>query len=151
MRLVIALLACLIASAAHAADRAQLDAVSVHVFLTKSGTLSRDVSTDFAAWNFVPEGEGIPQGERFYAVLVRVRLTAPGEMFAKGPQADVVVTNRQTRKVIKRERIAEVYIGKDGWTFVPVFVPDAACGPLDIVVTGGGKKIATMLNAKCGE
>jgi hypothetical protein len=151
MRFLIAFCAFLLAPAAHAQDRATLDAVSLHLFLTKSGTLSRDVSANFSSWNFAPEGEGIPEGERFYAMLVRVRLTAPREVFAKGTQAEVVVTNRETRKVVKRERIANVYIGSEGWTFAPVFVPDAACGPFDIVVTGGAKKIAKALEAKCGE
>jgi hypothetical protein len=154
MRLVIVVLALLItpvAKAAQAQDRAILDAVSLHVFLTKSGMLSRDVSENFGAWNFAPQGEGIEEGERFYAMLVRVRFTSPREVFAKGTQAEVVVTDRATRKVIKRERIADVYIGGDGWTFAPVFVPNAACGPFDVVVTGGGKRITKALEAKCGE
>ena len=158
MRLAILFLALLVGTAAHAApaqkaepDRATLDAVSLHVFLTKSGTLSRDVSENFGAWNFAPQGEGIEEGERFYAMLVRVRLTAPREVFARGTQAEVVVTDRQTRKVIRRERIANVYIGSAGWTFVPVFVSDAACGPFDVVVTGRDKKITKSLEAKCGE
>jgi hypothetical protein len=158
MRLAILLLMLLVATAARAApaqkgeqDRATLDAVSLHVFLTKSGTLSRDVSENFGAWNFTPQGEGIEEGERFYAMLVRVRLTAPREVFAQGTQAEVVVTSRLTRRVVKRERIADVYIGSGGWTFVPVFVADASCGPFDVVVTGGGKKITKTLEVKCGE
>jgi hypothetical protein len=151
MRLAIVLLALLIAPPALAQERATLDAVSLHLFLTKSGTLSRDVSENFGAWNFTPDGEGIPQGERFYAMLVRVRFTAPHEVFAKGAQAEVVVTDRQSRKVVKRERIVDVYVGSDGWTFMPIFVPNAACGPFDIVVTGGGKTITKALEARCGE
>lgn len=153
--LVLALLAATGALAAptqkSAPDRATLDAVSLHVFLTKSGTLSRDVSENFGAWNFAPQGEGIEDGERFYAMLVRVRFTSPREIYAPGTQAEVVVTDRATRKVIKRERIADVYIGSAGWAFAPVFVTDAACGPFDVVVTGGGKKIMKSLEAKCGE
>jgi hypothetical protein len=154
MRFAIVLFALLIAPAAKAAqaqDRATLDAVSLHLFLTKSGTLSRDVSENFGSWNFAPDGDGIPEGERFYAVLVRVRFTSPREILAKGTQAEVVMTDRAIRKVIKRERIADVYIGSDGWTFAPVFVPNAACGPFDVVVTGGGRRITKALEAKCGE
>jgi hypothetical protein len=152
-RLLAILLALVFVGSARAADRAQLDSISVHLFLTKSGTLSPDVTAmaTFAAWNFVPEGEGIGAGERFDAILIKVRLTAPHEVFAKGPQAEVVMREQHSRKVVRRERIANVYVGKDGWTFVPVFVADAACGPFDIVATGGGRRIVKMLNVKCGE
>ena len=133
-------------------ERARLDAVSVHLFLTKSGMLSPDVETidGFGAWNFALQGKDI-DGERFYSFLIKVRLTAPGGVFAKGPQAKVVVTHRRTKKVIKREHIADVYIGPYGWTIVPVWVADGACGPFEVVVTGNGKRIAKSLEAACGE
>ena len=141
------------ASPALAQGKAQLDAVSVHLFLTTSGTLSPDVTAipGFFSRNFSPHGEGIGADERFNDFIVRVRLTSPRETFAKGTQAEVVVTNRATKKVIKRERVADVYIGSNGWTFKPVFVPNAACGPFDVVVTGGGRKIIKALEATCGE
>lgn len=133
--------------------RAQLEAISVHLFLSTSGTLSPDVGSikDFGARNFSVQGEGIADNERFHAVLIKVRMTSKGEIFAKGPQAEVVVTDRRTRKVIRRERIADLYIGSHGWTFVPVFLPDAACGPFDIVATGGGRRIVKSLEVSCGE
>jgi hypothetical protein len=34
---------------------------------------------------------------------------------------------------------------------VPVFVADAACGPFEVVVTGGGRKIVKQIEATCGE
>ncbi len=132
--------------------RADIDSVSVHLFLTKSGALSADVETieGFGAWNFALQGKDI-DGERFYSFLIKVKMTAPGEVFAKGRQAEVVVTDRRTKKIVKRERIADVYIGPNGWTIVPVWIADGACGPFDIVVSGGGKRIAKSLEAACGE
>jgi hypothetical protein len=132
--------------------RAQLDAMSVHLFLTKSGTLSPDVETieGFGAWNFALQGKDI-DGERFYSFLVKVRLTAQGGVFAKGQQAEVVVTDRRTKRVVKRERITDVYIGPNGWTIVPIWIADGACGPFEIVASGGGKRIAKTLEAACGE
>jgi hypothetical protein len=52
-----------------------LEGVSVHLFLEKSGSLSRDVTAvkDFQSWNFVPSGTGIPDDERFNDILVKVR------------------------------------------------------------------------------
>lgn len=141
------------AGAARAQDRAELDSISVHLFLTKAGALSEDVEKieGFGAWNFAVQGSGIEPGERFYSFLIKVRLTAPRGVFAKGRQAEVVVRDRRTRKVVKRERISDVYIGPNGWTVLPVFVEDGACGPFEIVATGRGKRIAKMLEAACGE
>jgi hypothetical protein len=138
---------------AQAQGKAQLDAVSIHLFLATSGMLSPDLETikGFGARNFSVQGEGIADNERFYAVLIKVRLTSKGETFAQGQQAQVTVTDRRTKKVVRRERIADVYIGSHGWTFVPVFLPDAACGPFDVVVTGSGRKIAKAIEATCGE
>ncbi len=135
-----------------AADRATLDAVSVHLFLQKSGTLSADVTAieGFFARNFVPDGKGFADGERFNDVLVRIRFTAAKEIFAEGQQAEVVVTD-STKKVVSRKRIADLYVGGHGWSFVPVYLADVACRPLTVTVTGGGKRIVKSLPFSCGE
>lgn len=159
LRLAVAL-ACVLAAATHgraegkkSPDRAQLDAVSVHLFLATSGTLSPDVETieGFGARNFSLFGKGFAESERFYSALIRVRFTSMGEVFAKGTQAEVVVSDRWKKRVVKRERIADLYIGDHGFTHVPVFLPNAACGPFEIVVTGGGRKIVRQLEVSCGE
>jgi hypothetical protein len=136
-----------------AQGKAQLDAVSIHLFLATSGALSPDVETikGFGARNFSVWGEGIADNERFYAALIRVRFTSKGEVFAQGAQALVVVTDRSKKQAVRRERIADVYVGSHGYTHVPVFLPSAACGPLEIVVTGSGRKIVRQLEATCGE
>jgi hypothetical protein len=141
------------ATPALAQGKAQLDAVSIHLFLATSGTLSPDVTTikGFGARNFSVQGEGLADNERFYAALIKLRFTSKGEVFAQGPQAQVVVTDRWKKRVVKRERIADLYIGSHGVTHVPVYLPDAACGPFEIVVTGGGRKIVKQLEATCGE
>ena len=124
----------------------------VHLFLDKSGTLSKDILTipNFRSWNFSTDAEGIPDGGHFRAILITLRITAPGEHFAKGKVADVTLTNHD-KKVVKRARVADVYIGTEGAIFAPVFVEDAACGPFDLVVTGKGKRIAKRLEIHCGE
>lgn len=141
------------AAAAQAQGRARLDSITVHAFLTKSGTLSDDLAKieDFGARNFSIQGKGIAEGERFYAVLIKVKLTAPKEIFAKGTQAEIVVTDRRTRKVVRREKIADLYVGDHGWTIQPVFLPDAACGPFEIVASGGGRRLTRTVEATCGE
>jgi hypothetical protein len=136
-----------------AQDRVQLDSVTIHLFLATSGSLSPDIDTikGFGARNFSVEGEGIRDNERFYAALVRVRFTSPREVFAQGTQAQVVVTDRWKKRVVRREEIANVYVGSHGHTHVPVFLPNAACGPFEVVVTGGGRRIVKQIEATCGE
>jgi len=135
-----------------ARDRAQLDSVTIHLFLATSGTWSPDIETieGFGAWNFALQGQGIADNERFYVAMIRVRFTSPRGVYADGTQAQVVVTDRKTKRVVKRERIAGVYIGSHGSTHVPVFL-NAACGPFEVVVTGGGRKIVKQIEAACGE
>lgn len=140
-------------SSAWAQGKAQLDTVTIHLFLATWGTWSPDIETikGFGAWNFSLQGEGIADNERFYAALIRVRFTSPREVFADGTQAQVMVTDRRSKRVVRRERIAGVYIGSRGYTHVPVFLPNAACGPFEVVVTGGGRKIVKQIEAACGE
>ena len=148
----VAIIVLLLTSSAQA-QKAVLDSVSVHLFLEKSGALSPDVTAipNFRTWNFAPATEGVPQDELFHAILIKLRITAPGEHFAKGKVAEVTLTNRETKKVVKRARIANVYIGPEGAVFVPVLIEDAACGPFTLVVTGGARRIAKSLEINCGE
>ena len=134
-------------------DTVQLDSVSIHLFLTTAGVFSPDVETieGFGAWNFGVQGTGILPNERFHSALINVRMTSKGEVYARGTQAQVVVTERRTKRVFKRERIADVHIRAAGVTHLPVFLPDAACGPFEVVVTGGGRRIVKQLEAACGE
>ena len=149
----VAVILLLLTSSAQAQNKAVLDAVSVHLFLAKSGTLSPDITAipGFRTWNFASVGEGIPDDEHFRAILIRLRITAPGEHFAKGKVAELTLTNRLTKKIVKRARVADVYIGPEGAIFVPVLVEDAACGPFNLVVTGGARRIAKSLEFNCGE
>lgn len=155
-RIAIAIFFLAAATSAHAQkapDRARLDSISVHLFLATSGTLSEDVDKidGFGARNFSLQGKGIADNERFYSALIKVKLTAPKEVFAKGTQAEIVVTDRRTKKIVKREKLADIYIGSHGWTIVPIWLQDAACGPFEIVATGSGRKLTRQLEVTCGE
>lgn len=153
MRYTVAAILLMLTSSAQAQNKAALDSVSVHLFLDKSGTFSPDITAipGFHSWNFSTVAEGIPADEHFRAILIKLRITAPGEHFAKGKVAELTLTNRTTKKIIKRARVADVYIGPEGAVFVPVLVEDAACGPFTLVVTGGTRRIAKSLSMDCGE
>lgn len=151
--LALAALVSAVSSFALAQGKVQLDSVTIHLFLETSGTLTPDIDTieGFGARNFSLQGEGIADNERFTAALLKVRFTSQREVFAQGTQAQIVVTDRWRKRVVRRERIAGVYIGSSGYTHVPVFLPDAACGPFEVVVTGGGRKIVKQIESTCGE
>jgi hypothetical protein len=141
------------ASGARAADRAVADAFSVHLFLQKSGVFSTDVTSlpDFNAWNLEVSGRGIPEGERFDSIAIKVRLRADKEVFAKGEQGRLVVTTIKDNKVIRNERIADIYIGPGGVGYRVYFVADVGCRGLQIALTSGGKTLRKTLNFNCGE
>lgn len=149
--IILLLAACV--SAAAARDRAALDGMTVHLFLEKSGQLSPDVTAiaDFKSWNGTPMGAGIPDGETFEALLIKVRFVSKGEVFAKGRQATVTVTNTKTRKTILRRRIADVYVDSAGKITKAVFLSEASCTPLTITVRGGGRTLTKKLDFECGE
>jgi hypothetical protein len=50
-----------------------------------------------------------------------------------------------------RDRSDDVLVGTEGVSHILKFWPNAACGPFEIVVTGGGRKIVKQLEAACGE
>src|SRR5262245_57533208 len=85
---------------AGAANDIRLEGVSVHLFLEKSGSLSRDVTAvkDFQSWNFVPSGTGIPDDERFNDILIKVELGSSREIFAKGRQGKISLSSAENGK-----------------------------------------------------
>jgi hypothetical protein len=147
-----ALLAALALPAA-AQDKAQLGTVTLHLFLEPRGVWSPDVATmpEFQSFNFGASGKGMPEDAKWDALLIRVQLRAPKEIFAKGQQAVVTVTHRKTKKVIRRAVIADVYIGTNGTTWKPVLVDNVGCAPMDIVVQSGAQRFVKSLEINCGE
>ena len=152
-RLAAALLLSALALPAAAQDRAQLGTVTLHLFLEPSGTWSPDVATmaEFQSFNFTATGKGMPEGAKWDSLLIRVQLRSPKEIFAKGQQAVVTVTQRKTKKVIRRAVISDVYIGTNGVTWKPVLVDNVGCAPMDIVVQSGAQRFAKSLEINCGE
>ena len=141
------------AAPARAQDRAALGDVSIYLFLEKSGRFSVDISkmADFSAGQFSPTGPGIPEGERFDSIFIRVELTAPKEIFAQGPQATVTVTHSKTKRVLARAVLADVYVGPERRVYKGVYVDRVGCAPMDIVVQAGAKRFTRSLPVHCGE
>lgn len=138
---------------ATAQDRPTLENVAVHLYLEKAGQLSPDVTAiaDFKSWNGSPMGAGIPDGDTFHAILIAVRFSSAKEIFAKGPQATVTVTDARTAKPLLRRILADIYIEAGGTVAKPVFLPDQGCRDLTIRVAARAKTIVKRLRFECGE
>src|SRR5262245_13517922 len=118
IRFCAAAIACLIGScvlnnSVRAADKVQIDSVSAHLFLVNSGTFSPDITTipNFHSWNMEPSGDGIPDGEIFNAVLIKLRFSSGAETFAERRQGRVVVMSAKDRKVITSQTVRNIYVG----------------------------------------
>lgn len=152
-RLAAALLCTTLALPAAAQDKSELGTVTLHLFLEPNGVWSPDVATmpEFQSFNFSATGKGMPAESKWDALLIRVQLRSPKEVFVKGPQAVVTVTHRKTKKVIRRAAISDVYIGTNGSTWKAVLVDNVGCAPMDIVVQAGAKRFTKSLEINCGE
>ena len=136
------------------ASTVQLSSVSVHLFLTASGTFTDDVTAmkGFGARNFTPFADGQDFGhDTFHAVLVKVAFTSQGETFEKGQVAQLTVSDSKTGKVILKRSIAGLYVGPGGRSVVPVLINGHECQELRVEVKSGGTTIQRQLPFKCGE
>jgi hypothetical protein len=83
--------------------------------------------------------------------FVKVRFSAAKEMFAKGEQARLEIVASESKKVLRRERLADVYVGPDRVVHRGFYLANIGCTPLDIVVTARPKVIRKALHFNCGE
>lgn len=145
-------LTCLVGEDVRAAERINFESFAVRLFLQRSGMLSTDVTrvADFGSWNSEPRGKGIPEGERFDAALIVLRFSAAGEVFAKGEQARLTVTD-DARQVVLSSRIRDVYVGPEGVTHLAFFLPETSCTRVQIRVVSGRKTMSKSLPFSCGE
>lgn len=135
------------------ADSVRLANVSVHLLLEKTGGLSPDLMQlrDLYSWNSEPSGTGIPEGERFDAILIKVRLVSDREVFARGEQARVTVSASGPTRVLRDEHIQGVYIGPERTATKFIFVGGVSCTPIVVKVTAGAKSFSKALPFNCGE
>lgn len=128
--------------------------MTVHVFLAKSGRFSRPISQiqNFTTWNFSVSGTGIPQGERFNTVLLRIALRADGEVFAAGTQAVVTITERGANRPRRwRLNLKDIYVPPGGRVFHVAVIREIGCLPLDITVRSHARTWKKSYPFRCGE
>jgi hypothetical protein len=141
------------ASFAAPKPKVELNSVTVHLFLESSGELSQDITSvpEFLAWNFMPMGKGVPDGEKFHAFLIRVGFYSTYEAFEPGVVAEVRVTNKETGKPILSRTIRGIYVGRSQTSHVPIFVDGHECEQILIEVISPAKTIKKELPFACGE
>jgi len=152
MRKFIFIIAFLIPFLGYAND-VKVNNVSVHLFLEKSGTFSKDITTmkEFLTHNFRPMGDSIPEGEIFHSYLIKIRFSSDEEVFSKGKVANVKVVNDKDNSVVIDQPITDVYIGPEKLLYKSIFVSGHECDFQTLVVRSKGKTISKKLPFHCGE
>ena len=131
---------------------ARFAGMTAHVFLENSGRFSGPIGRikGFITWNFSVIGAGIPQGERFSSVLLKIAFRTKGEVFAKGVQA-VITVKEKGRKRVRRYRLKDIYVGPGGRVYHAVMVTGIGCLPLRIAVRSHARTYRRTLEFSCGE
>ncbi|MBY0533125.1 MAG: hypothetical protein K2P86_14240 [Xanthobacteraceae bacterium] len=120
----------------------------------KRGELSPNIFTleGFGAWNFSAQWKG-NDGGKFSGFLVRVKLESNSkkDIFAQGRQAQIVLRNRKTKKVLRAWNISDIYVGDNGVSYRAQFFEGLDCQFMEITLTSGTTKITRELPFACGE
>ena len=127
--------------------------VSVHLFLTPSGEFSPDVSgvKNFQSWNFSPIMEGIPDGQRFYSYLIKVRLSTKAETFLKNEIGVIEVKSKEQKRILAKQKISDVYFPHKGEAVVGFFIQGNVCEPVLITAKTKTSTMSKEIIFACGE
>lgn len=126
---------------------------SVQLLLTPSGEFTPDVTEikDFESWNFSPIMTGIPDGQRFYSYLIKVRLSTNTEAYVKGKLGSIEVKSKERGRILAKQDIANVYFPFRGEAVVGFFVQGNVCEPVAITARTKTSHITKEVLFECGE
>jgi hypothetical protein len=135
-------------------DRAQATDFTVQLFFERSGELSPDIFSleEFGVFNFSAQWKGTDAG-KFSGFLVRVKLESltKKEIFAQGRQAQFILRERKTKKVLRTWNISDVYIGDNGVSYRAQFFTELDCTLMEATLVSGATRITRELAFQCGE
>ncbi len=133
-------------------ERVQATDFTVQLFLEASGEFSPDIFSleEFGVWNFSAQWKG-NDGGKFSGFLVRVKFQSPKEIFAPGRQAQVVLRNRKTGKVLRSWNISDIYVGDNGVSYRAQFFEGLDCEVMEATLTSGRTRVTRALPFACGE
>ena len=135
-------------------ETVSIEDFGVHLFLEKSGRLSKDVTKmeDFWSWNFRPVTEQISNAETFHDFLVKVTLKSDeGDIFKEGEVVTLVIKRRDDNKTLITRTLKDIYIGSDKTLYKGIWIADHECEALIISATVADKTITKELKFGCGE
>lgn len=138
---------------AQATESVTVKNVSVHLFLTPSGEFSPDVTEvkNFQSWNFSPIMEGIPDGQRFYSYLIKVRLSTKAEAFLKNEIGVIEVRSKERKRILAKQKISDVYFPHKSEAVVGFFVQGNVCEPVLITAKTKTSTVTKEIIFACGE
>lgn len=125
--------------------------VSVHLFLTPSGSLSEDVSAlpSFSSWNRRALQPLQPLDEDFSAFLVKVKVPAGAATGLKSGSLSLRAPQRGN-KVVYSAPLDVRNAGSDALALAK-WVEGQVCEPLELVVELGKARVSKPLDFHCGE
>lgn len=127
---------------------------SVHLFFEETGELSPDIFKleQFGVWNFTAHWKG-NDGGKFSGFLVRVQMQSRtrGDVFAEGRQAQVVLRDRRTKKILRSWTISDVYISDKGIGYRAQFFAGLDCSLMEATLVADGTRVTRDLPFACGE
>ena len=131
----------------------RVETVSVHLLLSPSGVITPDVLAmkDFGSWNFIPLSKDLPNDQRFYEFLIKVRLAADSETYRRGKFGEVELRSKGREKVLARFPLDRVYIGPEREAVTFFLVRNHVCEPLVLTVNVGKARLIRELPFSCGE
>lgn len=138
---------------------AQRDGVSAvaftaHLFFEESGELSPNIFEleELAVWNFTAQWKG-NNGGKFSGFLIKVRLESrtKREVFAQGMQAQIILRDRKTKKMLRTWSISDIYVGDKGVSYRAQFFSNLDCEKMEVTLVSSGTRITRDLPFACGE
>ena len=135
------------------AGEIKLENVSVHLFLEKSGVLSKNVinAKEFFTHNFHPFGEGFDDNEVFHELLIKVSFTSNSESYNPDYVARIELITVKDNEVVFVKDIKSIYVGQEMRIYKGIWVQGHECEKLMLKVSAKDNVITHLLPFHCGE
>jgi len=139
-----------LAGSAEAAELKIAD-VKVYVFLERAGKLSDDILTGPALVD-APRG-GAPGGDSATGVMIDFTFLGDKNFAPKYAVAtvDLTQTGHSGQQVVTHKAFTGFRFGEDGVEHKAIYLENATCAPISIVVHAGKTEKATQIDFSCTE
>ena len=138
---------------AAAAEPVQVQAVSIHLFLTPTGEFSEDIAAleGFSSWNFTPAIPLRTPGRQFHSYLIKVYLKTAKEAYVRGKIASVEVRSQARKRSLHASTVSNLYFPAEGETVIARLIEGHVCEPVTILVSTATSRVTKNIDFQCGE